>query len=231
MCCTSVLNFQFKNLQIISKLLIQGYRYHKLRKTFGKFFRSHSELLSKFGNISCQEYVSKGISHPVFYGYLTNYLRLRRIKNTPNFISSGSKMVKHLRRRRYDPLIIEMTIGVVLDPSSALYKPFLKHCTLTNITRRRGLYDGPCSNLLRGDKVLIFVPSDCYSGLLQPLDLSSLPDGRSIACPIRMWPCHCIYFWYKIFVTYAVRVSIFMTSPLEVAVGLLSIKGGLFTNF
>ena len=25
----------------------QGYRYHKLRKTFGKFFRSYSELLSK----------------------------------------------------------------------------------------------------------------------------------------------------------------------------------------
>ena len=26
---------------------------------------------------------------------------------------------------------------------------------------RLGLYDGPCPNLLRGDKVLIFVPSDC----------------------------------------------------------------------
>ena len=35
----------------------QGYRYHKLRKTFGKFFRSYSELLSKFGDISFQEYV------------------------------------------------------------------------------------------------------------------------------------------------------------------------------
>ena len=42
------------------------------------------------------------------------------------------------------------------------------------------------SNLLRGDKVLIFVPSDCYSGLLQPSDLSSLSAGRSIACHIRM---------------------------------------------
>ena len=67
-CCTSVLDFHSKNLQITSKLLTQGYRYHKLRKTFGKFFRSYSELLSKFGDISFQEYVSKGISHPVFYG-------------------------------------------------------------------------------------------------------------------------------------------------------------------
>ena len=54
-CCTSVLDFHSKNLKITSKLLTQGYRYHKLRKTFGKFFRSYSELLSKFGDISFQE--------------------------------------------------------------------------------------------------------------------------------------------------------------------------------
>ena len=60
-CCTSVLDFHSKNLQITSKLLAQVYKYHKLRKTFGKFFRSYSELLSKFGAISFQEYVSKRI--------------------------------------------------------------------------------------------------------------------------------------------------------------------------
>ena len=37
-----------------------------------------------------------------------------------------------LRRRQYHPVIIERTIGLVLGPSTALYKPFLKHCTLTN---------------------------------------------------------------------------------------------------
>ena len=110
-CCTSVLDFHSKNLQITSKLLIQGYRYHKLRKTFVKFFRSYSERLSKFGNISFQEYVSKGISHPVFYGDLV--YKLRRVKDTPNFISSGSKIVKRLRRRQYDPFIIERTICLV----------------------------------------------------------------------------------------------------------------------
>ena len=145
----------------ISKLL-QNY-WHRLiditsfEKTFGQFFRSYSELLSKFGDISFQEYLSKGISHPVFYGDLV--YKLRRIKDTPNFISSGSKIAKRLRRRQYDPVIIERTIGLVLGPCTALYKPFLKHCTVTK--RRLGLYDGPCPNLLRGDKVLIFVPSDC----------------------------------------------------------------------
>ena len=129
-CCTSVLDFHSKNLQITSKLLTQGYRYHKLRKTFGKFLRSYSELLSKFGAISFQEYVFKGISHPVFYGDLV--YKLRRVKDTPNFISSGSKIVKRLRRRQYDPLIIETTIGLVLGPCTALCRLFLKHCTLTN---------------------------------------------------------------------------------------------------
>ena len=129
-CCTSVFDFHSKNLQITSKLLTQGYRYHKLRKTFGKFFRSYSELMSKFGAISFQEYVSKGITHPVFYDDLV--YKLRRVKSEKNFISSGSKIVKRLRRRQYDPVIIEMTIGFVLGPFTALYWSFLKRCTLTN---------------------------------------------------------------------------------------------------
>ena len=93
-CCTSVLDFHSKYLQITSKLLTQGYRYYKFRKTFGKFFRSYSELLSKFGDISFQEYLSKGISHPVFYGDLV--YKLTRVKDTPNIFSSGSKIVKRL---------------------------------------------------------------------------------------------------------------------------------------
>ena len=51
-CCTSVFDFNSTNRQITSKLLTQGYRYHKLRKTFAKFLRSFSKLLSKFGAIS-----------------------------------------------------------------------------------------------------------------------------------------------------------------------------------
>ena len=89
-CCTSVSDFHSKNLQITSKLLTQGNRYHKLRKSFGKFFRSYSDLLSKFDEISFQEFVSDGISKPVFYDDLV-YSKLRRVKCEANFVSSGSK--------------------------------------------------------------------------------------------------------------------------------------------
>ena len=87
-------------------------------------------LNSKFGEISFQDYESQGNTHPVFYGDLV--YKLRRVKGEANFISSGSKIFKRLRRRQYDPAIIERTIGLVLGPFTALYRSFLKRCTLTN---------------------------------------------------------------------------------------------------
>ena len=76
--------------------------------------------------------MSKGISHPVFYDDLFYKLRRAKKHTEPNFISSGSKIIKRLRRRQYEPVIIERTIGLVLGPSIALYSPFLKQCNLTN---------------------------------------------------------------------------------------------------
>ena len=66
--------------------------------------------------------------HPVFYGDLV--YKLRRDTGETKFISSGSKIVKRLRRRQYDQVIIERTIGLVLGPFTALYRSFLKRCTL-----------------------------------------------------------------------------------------------------
>ena len=40
--------------------------------------------------------------------------------------------MKRLRRRQYDPEIFERAIGLVLGPFTALYRSFLKRCTLTN---------------------------------------------------------------------------------------------------
>ena len=94
-----------------------------LSKSFQNFSRN---LLSKI----FQRFAFKNFSAICFQTCL--FYKLRRVKDTPNFFSSGSKIVKRLRRRQYDPVIIEMTIGLVLGPSTALYVLFLKHCTLTN---------------------------------------------------------------------------------------------------
>ena len=123
----------------------------RFEKKIGKFFRSYSDLLSKFGEISIQQNVSEGISHLVFYGDLV--YKLRRVKCEANFVSSGSKIVKRLRRRKYDPVIIERTIGLVLGPSTSLYRSIALW-----LTRRWRLYEGTCPKLLRGDKALVLVP-------------------------------------------------------------------------
>ena len=51
-----VADFNTRNKLLTQKLLKQGYRYHKLRKTFSKFHRRYYDLISKFQvglNLSC----------------------------------------------------------------------------------------------------------------------------------------------------------------------------------
>ena len=43
-----VADFNAGNKSLTAKLLQQGYRYHKLRQTFSKFYRRNDELVSKF---------------------------------------------------------------------------------------------------------------------------------------------------------------------------------------
>ena len=52
---------------LAAKFLQQGYRYHKLRKTFSKLY--HYELVSKF-NLGLKTRLHQGLSEPEFYGDL-----------------------------------------------------------------------------------------------------------------------------------------------------------------
>ena len=45
---TNVAFFNTRNKLLTQKLLKQGYWYHKLRKTFSKFYRQYYDLISKF---------------------------------------------------------------------------------------------------------------------------------------------------------------------------------------
>ena len=242
--CTNVLDFNSKNLQLSSKLLIQGNRYHKLRK----YFRSYSDLLSKFGEISFQEYVTERISHPVFYGDI--FYKLRRVRCEANFVTSGSKIVKRLQRRMHDPLIIENTIGLVLGSSTALYRSFLKRCNMTNKgmgtiwwdlskpPQRRQCPDPRPLWLLVGTPLVIgpelasrgaehslFWRMSLYTWFRPPIwDLLMLqllrPNSSNLPCLYSTF--HLEYplvlsrfcLWYTVFITIHVCVIIFMASLL-----------------
>ena len=41
-------NFNTRNKVLTAKLLRQGYRYHKIRKAFSKFYRRHFDIVSKY---------------------------------------------------------------------------------------------------------------------------------------------------------------------------------------
>ena len=66
----------------------------------------------KFGEISFREYVSDGTSQPVFFD--CQVCKIRWVKGEAIFVPSGSKIVKGFRRQKYDKVIIERTVGLVL---------------------------------------------------------------------------------------------------------------------
>ena len=65
-----VADFNACNKSLTATFLQQGYRYHKLLKTFSKFYHRHYELVSKF-NVGLKTLLHQGLSEPEFYGGLS----------------------------------------------------------------------------------------------------------------------------------------------------------------
>ena len=69
--CSDVDDFNKRNLFLTAKLLKQGYRYHKIPKSFSKFYHRHLELIVKY-NIGFKTLLQQCISEPILYGELIN---------------------------------------------------------------------------------------------------------------------------------------------------------------
>ena len=67
-------DFNTRNKVLTAKLLRQGYRYHKLRKAFSKFYRRHFDIVSKY-NVGLKTLLLQGLSEPEFYGDLVYTFR------------------------------------------------------------------------------------------------------------------------------------------------------------
>ena len=84
-----VADFNTRNKLLTQKLLIQGYRYHKLRKTFSKFYRRYYDLISKF-QVGFKSLLRQGLTlEPDFYGDLV--YKLKKIVGSNNFQRSSLK--------------------------------------------------------------------------------------------------------------------------------------------
>ena len=84
-----VADFNARNKSLTAKLLQQGYRYHKLRKIFSKFYRRHYELVSKF-NVGLKTLLHQGLSEMEFYGDLV--YRFKKIVGRADFSDQFKKL-------------------------------------------------------------------------------------------------------------------------------------------
>ena len=63
--CSNIDDFNDRNFFLIAKLLKQGYRYHKIRKGFSKFYHRHSELIVRY-NIGLKLFCNKAYQNLYF---------------------------------------------------------------------------------------------------------------------------------------------------------------------
>ena len=110
--CSNVDDFTSRNLFLTAKLLKQGYRYHKIRKAFSKFYHSHSELIVKY-TIGLKTLLQQGISEPIFYGNLV--YKFKRIVGKPNFSDQFKKIVIRYIKVGYNLDFMRQSACLVLN--------------------------------------------------------------------------------------------------------------------
>ena len=99
--CNHVADFNARNKCLTAKLLHlqQGYRCHKLKTTFSKFYRRHYELISKF-NIGLKTLLREGLSEPEFYGDLV--YKFKKLIWRNDFSFQFRKTITRYRRIGYN---------------------------------------------------------------------------------------------------------------------------------
>ena len=88
-------DFNTRNKVLTAKLLRQGYRYHKLRRAFSKFYRRHFDIVSKY-QVGLKTLLLQGLSEPEFYGDLV--YKFRKIIGKNDFPDHFKKIYVRYKR-------------------------------------------------------------------------------------------------------------------------------------
>ena len=83
-------NREVENLHLILSTFLLDNWYHKLRKTFSKFYRRHYELVSKF-SVGLKTLLHQGLSEPEFYGDLV--YKFKKIVGRADFSDQFRKII------------------------------------------------------------------------------------------------------------------------------------------
>ena len=121
-----VVDFNARNKSLTAKLLQQGYQYHKLRKTFSKFYGPHYELVSKF-NVELKTLLHQGLSEPEFYGDLV--YKFKKIVGRVDFSDQFRKIIIRYKRIGYNINIMRQSACLVFNPITVNNFASLFNCT------------------------------------------------------------------------------------------------------
>ena len=119
-----VADFNTHNKLLTQKLLKQGYWYHKLRKTFSKFYRRYYDLISKF-EVGLK-FLRQGLSERDFYG--DSVYKLKKIVGSNNFSAQFIKIISHYKKIGYNINVLQQTACLVLNPITVGNFAFLFNC-------------------------------------------------------------------------------------------------------
>ena len=119
---SDVADFNARNKSLTAKLLQQGYRNHKLRKSFSKFY----ELVSKF-NVGLKTLLHQGLSEPEFYGDLV--YKFKEIVGMTDFSDQFGKIIVRYKRIGYNINIMRQSACLVFNPITVNNFASLYNCT------------------------------------------------------------------------------------------------------
>ena len=115
----------------VSRLLRQGYRYHKLRKAFSKFYRRHFDIVSKY-NVGLKTLLLQGLSEPEFYGDLM--YKFRKIIGKNDFPYHLKKIIVRYKKIGYNINVMRQTACLVVNPIKVNTFAYLLNCTTVGRT-------------------------------------------------------------------------------------------------
>ena len=126
-----VADFNTHNKLLTQKLVKKGYGYHRLRKTFSKFYRRYYDLISKFQtglNLFC----AKDCQKPEFKGDLV--YKLKKIVGSYNFSAQFIYIISHYKKIGYNINVLQQTACLVVNPITVGNFAFFFNCTLVGQT-------------------------------------------------------------------------------------------------
>ena len=120
------IKYSTPNKVLTAKLLRQGYRYHKIRKAFSKFYRRHFDIVSKY-NVGLKTLLLEGLSEPEFYGDLV--YKFRKIIGNNDFPYHFKKIIVRYKKIGYNVDVLRQTACLVVNPIKVNSFAYLFNCT------------------------------------------------------------------------------------------------------